>query len=320
MNVSYNHSINWRISSIPDIHTLPYCQYKRQLYENLDSNGKLVLIILFFITSVLGVFSNIVVVFAIHKTNQLTIQSIKLFLVLSILDTFNSMSIFFLLRVMFNPLTASCSYFYFLIFVLHFGTYNSTFMIAVVALDRFLHIFYMQSYSSVFTAKRFKFAISITLLLVMYQASATLISAVINGPGVAGTYTIYLNVLFLLFIIVFYSMSLVKLRTHSRTVANISNTQRSILKITAMWFNFYFVNLASLLLYQFLNNWTNILSKLSKSEISVIKVGYLNIPAFIGTVNAFAFLWVNKKSRNWLKTFFRPNRITVCERMTSHRN
>lgn len=141
-----------------------------------------------------------------------------------------------------------------------------------------------------------------------------MISGLINGHGFAGRYTIYLNTVGFVFVIFLYTASLVKLRTHIRTVANISNTQRSILKITAMWFNFYFVNLASLLLYQFLNNWTNILSKLSKSEISVIKVGYLNIPAFIGTVNAFAFLWVNKKSRNWLKTFFRPNRITVCER------
>ena len=305
---------NWQISLAPDNHTLSYCQYKHQLYENLDSNAKLVLIILFFITGVLGVFSNIVVVFAIHKTNQLTIQSIKLFYFLSIFDAFNSLSNFFHLKVMLFPYQTSCIYIYALNLALHLFLYNSMFMVGVVALDRFLHITYLQNYSSVFTAKRFKLSIAITLLIVTYQASATMISGLINGHGFAGRYTIYLNTVGFVFVIFLYTASLVKLRTHIRTVANISNTQRSILKITAMWFNFYFVNLASLLLYQFLNNWTNILSKLSKSEISVIKVGYLNIPAFIGTVNAFAFLWVNKKSRNWLKTFFRPNRITVCER------
>ena len=323
MNILRNQTTNLSLQFSPEeyinISSSPstvwvYCEYRRRIYEKLDSNAKLILITLFSITGVFGVFSNIVVVFAIHKTNQLTIQSIKLFRVLSILDTFNSMSNFFHLKSIVQPFNTSCNYLCAMHFVLYFGIYNSTFMVAVVALDRFLHIFYLQNYNSVFTVPRFRFAITITLLMSVYQSCATVVSIISNRPGGSGKYTFHLNVLCFVSVIFFYTASLVKLKTHSQVSLNISNTQRSILRITAMYFYFYLVNLASLLLFQILFNWTDVIANLGdESDRRLVGTVYFNIPAIIGTVNAIAFLWINRRSRDWLKSFFRPNRVAAVE-------
>ena len=72
-----------------------------------------------------------VVVFVIHKTSQLSMQSIKLFRVLSIIDTLNSTVILLHLKVMLYP-QASCMYYYVLNFLLFFGIYNTMCIVAVV--------------------------------------------------------------------------------------------------------------------------------------------------------------------------------------------
>ena len=322
MNVSSNRTIDMGIHVSPENHVNSssssqvvwnYCRYRQRIYGNLVANYQLSLVTLFSVTGVFGLFSNIIVVIAIHKTNQLAIQSIKLFRVLSLLDTFNSLSNLFHIKSIVQPFNTSCYYFYVTHFFLYFGIYNSVFMIAVVALDRFLHIFCMQNYNSVFTATRFKLSIGITLLMALYQASATVSSIIINGPGGSGKYTFHLNVLGFVSTIFFYAASLLKLKTHSQVSLNITNTQRGILRITAMYFYFYLVSLSSLLLFQILFNWTNVLSKVGKSGSSFVAIVYFIVPPLIGAVNGFAFLWINRRSRDWLKSFFRSNRIAIGE-------
>ena len=70
---------------------------------------------------------------------------------LDFLDMFSSLSNFFHLKIMVLPRQTSCIYYHVFNFISQFGIYSSTSMIAVVALDRFLHIFSMQNYNSVYT-------------------------------------------------------------------------------------------------------------------------------------------------------------------------
>ena len=307
-------NINRQFSPEVHNHSSVYCQLQRDIYNNLDLNAKVTLTILFSVTGILGSFLNIVVVFAIHKTNQLAVQSIRLFRILSILDTFNSVVNFFHLKVLLVPsYLTSCAYIYVLSFILYFGLYNSLLMVFVVALDRFLHVSYLQEYSRVFTAIRFKLSIAIALLLALYQSCATAISSIFIGPGVAGKFTFHLNIFGFFSIIFFYAASLVKLRRHSQAHASVSNTQRSILRITALYFYFYLIILIPLLLFQILNNWTDILSDLGDSGRNLVGIITFSIPAFIGIVNALAFLWINRKSREWVKSFFRSSRNVNLE-------
>ena len=240
------------------------CHYQRNLHDNPQPYLKLVLVVLFSVSGVFGLFSNIVVVFAIHKTNQLAIQPIKLFRVLSFISIFNSLTTLFRIKGLLHPYQSSCLYYHILNFAFFIGVYNSFFIIVVVALDRFLHITYLQNYSSVFTATRFKLSIAATLLLALYQGSATVISLMINGPDAGAKYTFHLNVVIAASIIFFYTASLVLLRRRNRFIANVSFTQRRILRITSTYFYFYLVNMLALLTYQILLNWTNVFSRLGK--------------------------------------------------------
>ena len=229
MELSNNRTINisQQFSSEEGNRSSVYCQFRRDLYHNLDFDAKVTLIVVFSVTGIFGVLFNMIVVFAIHKTNQLAVQSIKLFRILSILDALNSIFNFFHLKVMLvTSYQIACDYYYVLNFVLHFGIYNSTFMVAMVAFDRFLHVSYLQEYSHVFTVIRFKLSIAITLLLTFYQSCATAFSTMFNGPGVAGKYTVHLNVFIFSSVIFFHTASLVKLKRHNRVVANISHIQR----------------------------------------------------------------------------------------------
>ena len=287
------------------------CHHRRNLHGNLQSNVQFLMIVLFSVSGGFGIFSNMVVVFAIHKTKQMTIQSIKLFHVLSLISIFNSMTNLFRIKGVLFPYQSSCLYYYAIIFTFFLGVYSSFFMIVVVGLDRYLHITYLQNYSSVFTAKRFKLAITITLLMALYQASATVFSAAMNGPGLAGKYTIPLNALIAVSIIFFYTASLVHLRRRNRFVANTSFAQRRILRITCMYFYFYLANMLILLMYQSLLNWTDIFSKLTQGEKNLLMLSAVNVPTSICIIHAIAFLWINRKSREWLKSFFRSDEIVT---------
>lgn len=150
---------------------------------------------------------------------------------------FSSLSNFFHLKIMVLPRQTSCINYHVFNFISQFGIYSSTSMIAVVALDRFLHIFCMQNYNSVYTATRFKLSLAIALLLNLYQASAIVINCIINGPAVAGKYTISVSVLCFIFIISLYMGSLVRPKWHNmQVVRNITKTQRSILRIACYVF------------------------------------------------------------------------------------
>ena len=291
-----------------------YCTVIRDMYGSVETNTKIALVTVFSLTGFMGVLFNVVLVIAIHKTNQLAVQSIRLFRLLSILDTFNSIINFFHLRIMLLANKSSCFLYYALNYLVFFAMYNSFAMVVVVAIDRLMHVRYLQNYSRVFTSLRFKLTIGVFMILALYQSCATTYSNIAEGPRKGGKYTIQLNVIFFFAIIFFYTSSLVILKKHSQSsvVTNLSNSTRNILKITGLYFYFYIINVSVPLLYQIVGNWTGLLLKLDENGKSVAGIVIYNMPAFIGAVNAVAFLRINKKCRRWVGSFLQ-NGVGVDE-------
>ena len=320
--MSLNYSNN--ISSLVNQQSV-YCQFRRTIYQNLEPNTKTTLGVAFTVVGIIGVLINTLVVIVIHRTKQLNIQSIELFRNFNIIDIFISMTNFLHLIAILDlhHHETKCKVYYILTFLLHLAIYSSSFMVFFTGLDRYIHIKYLKDYNSVFTRLRFKLVGLLFLVYVLYQSIATTISLVTLGPRSAAKYTLELNVLIFVGIIFFYSRSLFILKRHLKATREISSMKRNIVKICALYFYFYIINIGILIIYQVVGNWTKVLDGFDESTKSVIGIIYFIFPGLTTIVNAFGFLWINRKAKRWIKSFLpskrRVHNIAVGE-ISNERN
>ena len=300
--------------------TTVYCQHRRKIYQNLDTNARIVLTSCFSVIGVIGVLVNLLVIFIIHRTKQLDVQSVQLFRNFSILDAFTSIINFVHLKAILDPNQAGCEVYYVLSFLLHWAIYSSSFMVLITGLDRYIHIKYLKDYKIIFTPLRFKVVLVLYFICIIYQSSITAFMLISKGPVTAGPYTMPLNVFGLIGIIYFYSKSIFILKKHSADTITTLSTKKSIVKIAVLYFYFYLFNIAILLVYQALANWTGALNNVDLSTQSVLGTVYSIFPTLTAIVNAFAFLLINTKSRNWLKSFFTSNRVFNSSKIHSSSN
>ena len=145
--VGWTMSVSVHQSNITNI----FCQDLKEMYGNIDSKSKIFLTTILSLLGILGVLCNSLVVFCIHKTKQVDIQSIKLYRNFSIIDTFNSIINFVHLKaIIFDPYQTDCMEFYLLRFFLHWAIFSSSYMVPVTGLDRYIHIKYLNNYAIVF--------------------------------------------------------------------------------------------------------------------------------------------------------------------------
>ena len=282
--------------------TTVYCQHRRKIYQNLDENARIILASCLALIGIIGVLVNFLVVFVIHLTKQVNVQSIQLFRIFSILDAFTSIINFVHLKHILDPNQTGCEGYYLLSFLRHWAIYSSSFMVPITGLDRYIHIKYLKDYKMIFTSLRFKVVLVLYFICIIYQSSITSFILVSKGPMTAGPYTMPLSAFGLVGIIYFYTKSIIILKKHTVNTVSISSSKKSIVKIAVLYFYFYLVNIIILLVYQVLANWTNALINVDPSTKSVLGIVYSIFPTIIAIVNALAFLWINKKSRNWLKS------------------
>ena len=99
--------------------------------------------------------------------------------------------------------------------------------------------------------------------------------------------------------------------------------KRNIVKICALYFYFYIINIGILIIYQVVGNWTKVLDGFDESTKSVIGIIYFIFPGLTTIVNAFGFLWINRKAKRWIKSFLpskrRVHNIAVGE-ISNERN
>ena len=287
-----------------------YCQFRKTIYQNLESNAKTTLGVAFTVVGIIGVLINILVVIVVHRTKQLNVQSIQLFRNLSIFDIFTSLTNFVhLITILGTPDDQTkCGIHYALAFLLHWAIYSSSFMVFITGLDRYIHIKYLKEYNAIFTQNRFKVILITYFICVLYQSSATTVSLISLGPRTAGKYTLPMNAVVLFGIIFFYSRSIIMLKRHLKATQEISSMKKNIARIASLYLYFYLINIGILIMYQVIGNWTKLLERFDESSKSVIGIIYFIFPGITATVNAFGFLWINRKAKRWIKSFLPSNR------------
>ena len=292
--------------SLESYNTL-FCQHRRNIYQNLNVYTRNILVSSFAVIGFIGVLVNLLVVFVIHRTKQLNVQSIQLFHIFSILDAFTSSINFVHLKAFFDPYQTRCEVYYVLSFLLHWGIYSSSFMVLITGLDRYIHVKYLIDYKVIFTSLRFKMVLVLYFVCVIYQSSITAFMVILKGPKTAGPYTMPLSVLGLIGITYLYSKSIIILKKHSKDSIDISPSKRNIVKIAVFYFYFYLINITILLVFQALANWTGVTISVDLNGQSVLGIIYTIAPTITTIVNALAFLLINKKSCVWLKSCFKFN-------------
>ena len=289
-------------------HVNQYCHDLQKIYRNLDPNAMTSLAAIFFSLGLLGVLMNSFVVFCIHKTKQLDVQSIQLFRNFSIIDIFNSIINFIHLKAIFSdPRQTGCTFNYVLACMLKFSIHSSRMMVPITAIDRYIHIKHHAEYALIFTPLRFKFIHVLYFICTLYQSSITTVIVLVNGTYPSLKYTIPLSCAVVLLTVFLYLKSINLLKQHVNTTTNLTSSKRSIVKITSLYFYGYLFNIAILLAQPFLAKIVIQISGANSSASSVQRVIFHVTPTLIAIVNALAFLWINRKCRALLRSFFKFN-------------
>ena len=283
-----------------------YCQHRRSIYQNLDPKARIILSVLFAPSGIIGILCNSLVVYCIHKTRQLNLQSMNLLRNFSALDITTSSVNFVFLKVILDPYAAECRFYYAFCFLRTWAIYSSFYMVPVTGFDRYIHIQYSADYGRVFTPLRKNAVLVLYLACVLYLSITSTVTRILNGPHTSFKYTMPLNVFIFLATNIFYLRSMLTLKTHAART-NIggvtSSSRRSIIKITAVYYYFYLVSSLVLLTHPFLAKWMRV----SFGDSSILSIHRLS-SSFISTIasisSAVALLWINTKSRNCLKSLF----------------
>lgn len=311
-NLSISFTFNSNHSEITDNITYAFCQSRRTIYRNLDPKARITLAVMFASAGIISILCNSIVVYSIHTTRQLHVQSITLLRNFSLLDIMASSVNFVHLKAILDPYHIECRFYYTLNFLRVWAIYSSSFMVPVTGLDRFIHVHYTVDYMRVFTPLRKNLVLALYFVCVLYLSTVSTVTMVTNGPYTALKYTMPLNVIFFLVIIFFYLKSMFVLKKHAERNET-SSSRRSIIKITAVYFYFYLVSTFILLTHPFLSKWIKERTGLLDSSLlSVHRLSNSFIPTIIATSNALAFLWINKKARNLLKSLFKHNAASVA--------
>ena len=278
------------------------CQDIRKIYENLDQEAKIILTGFFATLGILGILCNSFVVFCIHKTKQLEIQSIKLFRNFSIIDTFNSIVNFLHLKIILDPQETECMLHYSQRALILWTIYSSVFMVPITAIDRYIHIKYHNNYSSIFSPFRFKIVHVLYFIFVFYQVSISMVITVWKGLYKDLIYTMPLNAIVFIVVVSFYLKSIYLLKLHVNSI-ELSSSKRNIVKIASRYFYFYLLNMIVLLIHPFITRWIKNSEGADSSALSFNRVIFFVIPTSIAVGNALSFLWINRKCRHLLKSF-----------------
>ena len=236
-NLSISFTFNSNHSEIIDNITNAYCQYRRIIYHNLDPKARIILAVMFASAGIISILCNSIVVYCIHKTRQLHVQSISILRNFSLLDIMASSVNFVHLKAILDPYHTECRFYYTLSFLIVWAIYSSSFMVPVTGLDRFIHVHYTVDYMRVFTPLRKNLVLALYFVCVLYLSAVSTVTVVTNGPHTAFKYTMPLNVIFFLANIFFYLKSMLVLKKHGDRNET-SSSRRSIIKITAVYFYF----------------------------------------------------------------------------------
>ena len=264
--------------------------------------GLAVLFILFGLVSSL---LNVPILAFLVKTKKWKNQSKRLIMFLSVIFITNStlgnawLSTFVLMT--YTNQTINCIVLFVFMLVKICFVLATSYIMVVIALDRFLHIVFRQNYATRFSRRRFNLVLFLYLIAVGLQAS--LFALGLKGKhGDSSLYTLPLNTLLFMMLITLYVLLLVRLRSEASLAQGNTRslTKPSFIYLT-VYLLIYFPALANTFIFN-LTRKTNI--GLSLSLFSV----HLTVD-LTGIASSVGFIVIDRRFREWIKTYFVRNSV-----------
>ena len=245
-----------------------------------------------------GLLANAFVIFIIKTTRQLQNQSIKLLMYLSCVDFYSSIIALIRIPLFIHAKRLSCAGIGWMYFFTLVSIYSTNYLFALTGLDRFLRIKYLDEYNTKFTPLRFRITIYWYFALVIILPT---VSAYLNSKhyiGYASKYVLTFNILLVLTTVIFYALSIFKLRRLRKFNQVISDATQNILNVTKVYLYLFIGCTGGTLCYQLILSrfsWTRVRPEIM---VNVIRL----LPTIQGSINAMAFVIIHPLARRYVAT------------------
>ena len=256
------------------------------------------LLIVFVFFGVLSLLINSLVVCLIINTKQLNNQSTKLIFISSLNDvlSFFYSSLSFSTFIMFAEYL-SCPLKIALIAGSLFSNLVTLYMICMIAFDRMLHTIFQQNYLTKFNSRRYKTCLAVLFTLVVLQVGAWAYGA-INEPGLGIRLITPINALSYIAIVIFYCVSIKRIRDATRRNTTVSRNTKSLTKMSSIYVSLFVAISSPVFVYSGLIT-------VMVQNLPFWYVAVLALPCFLtGTINAIvngsAFLLKNRLCKEFL--------------------
>ena len=281
---------------------LTFCEERRSHYELLNNTKRTIIIVVYVVAGIVGVLVNTFVIYAIKKTRQLHIQSIQLVTFASSFDIANSLINILHVVVLLTIQRLPCIIIEVFQFFVLIALYSSSFLTSLISLDRYMHVRYLNEYSSAYNKCRFRLSLIAFLIVIFWQSTVAISVNATQGSRKAVPYTLPVNIIIFISVITVYGQTIRILKTHKRENRSLSSTKRNIVKLSTVYMYLYLVIQGYLLIHQLLV--AQIDRYFGVEQKNFQSVFYGAIPSISGVVNGFAFLTINRQSRSLLRQTF----------------
>ena len=228
------------ISATTETATNPtFCEDRRSHYELLDNTKRTILIVLYVVTAIVGVLMNTFVIYVIKRTKQLRTQSIQLVTFASSFDIANSLTNILHIIMLMTVQRLSCviiETFQFFIFI---AVYSSSYLTSLISLDRYVHVRYLNEYSSIYTKSRFRLSLIVFVIVIFWQSTVSTYVNVTQGNRKAVPYTLPVNIIIFISVAILYAKTIQILSKYKRENRSISSTTRNIVKLSRVYLYLY---------------------------------------------------------------------------------
>ena len=270
--------------------------YDRLLMLNTDE--KIIFTTIFALCLFVGCVVNLIVTFAIKKTEQWKNQSTFLIMLLSINEAMSSLFnnvMYIIFLWFFQHLDFKVGLI--LKTISHLFSYVSSMLVCAIGFDRFMRVLYTSRYKTVFTTTKYRLFLTVTFGLATIQTTLNLIGPLYFGEGYGGMLTAPINCLLFVMTLILYFICICRLKSYSRESRTISMENRSLIKMAVIYMSLFGISHTPPVVYSVCYKSVFIRYKLSDRFVGILTcIVFLCMNANT-IVNAVVFMIINKKAR-----------------------
>ena len=260
-----------------------------------------IIVTLFILFGLISTLLNVSILVFLVKTKKWNNQSKRLIMFSSIIfianSTIGNTWIATFILMVYTHQTVNCTVHLVFVVIKNSFVIATAYKMVVIALDRYLHIIFLQNYANRFTRRRFNQVLVLYMTLVGLQ---TILFAIGIKVKSGNAYTQPLNILLFTTLITLYVLSLKRLRGRPSME---QNSVRSLTKPAYCYLTIYLVIYLPVILSLIHNS----LTSKTNIELSMTLIATHWTVDLTGITSSIGFIIIDRSFREWIKTFFQRN-------------